>query len=735
MFKRPTLVILALLFLTIGVPWKAVYAQAATATGAGPVVTEEFMLHDERNRRFLVHDYSGDQPAPVVLILHGGGGHAENAVNMTQFGSIGEREGLILVYPDGSGGSPGGRLLTWNAGDCCAYAMLNNIDDVGFIEGVIDTLVASGRADPARIYVTGMSNGAMMTHRLARELGSKIAAIAPVVGAVFGNEAPATAPVPTFVMVGADDTVVPGAGGAIGSQRDRLIANLPQPPAARAAAPAIAQAQYWAHANDCREPEAVTTRNDGTRIQHWGNCSSGADVMFAIVAANGHAWPGGQAGRDVADQPTREYNASAEMWAFFKRHTKPAEPTLEAAFYYAFPLYEIARTGQNRERTTGLNKLQYVARLLDHTSRQITAPNNDTVYASAQLELSGGPVEVIAPYESERYYSIAFMDAFTDNFAYIGSRATGGNGGRFWVVGPQWEGSAPEGVQVIRSSTNDVWMLGRTVVYGPEDLRAANAFQQQITVRPVSSATPAKPLAITASDVLDPANFLAVVNDMLARSPGGEGHTARAEAFAAFGIGAGITPTAEQLEVWRDFIPVGIDKLREKFLIRDHVVNGWGYQEEGIGNFGDNDLLRASVALGGLAALTEEEAMYFQATTTASGELLTGQRAYRWRIPPGGIPADAFWSLTMYQVEEDGRFFLVENPINRYSIGDRTLGLITNADGSVDILIQHERPQDEMAANWLPAPAGKMRLALRAYLPRQELRDRSWQVPPLEFQE
>ena len=127
--------------------------------------------------------------------------------------------------------------------------------------------------------------------------------------------------------------------------------------------------------------------------------------------------------------------------------------------------------------------------------------------------------------------------------------------------------------------------------------------------------------------------------------------------------------------------------------------------------------------------------MYFQATTTATGEPLSGELAYRWRIPAGGIPADAFWSLTMYQVEEDGRFFLTEKPINRYSIGDRTLGLITNADGSVDILIQHERPQGEMAANWLPAPAGKMRLALRAYLPRQALRDRSWQVPPLELQE
>jgi len=414
------------------------------------------------------------------------------------------------------------------------------------------------------------------------------------------------------------------------------------------------------------------------------------------------------------------------------------EAGMDAAFFYGFPLYEMARTGQNRARQPGLNRLGNRATLADHTSREITAPNNDTVYSSAELELSGGPVELVSPTDTERYFSIAFMDAFTDNFAYIGTRATKGQGGKFWVVGPQWSGTAPAGVALIRSSTNDVWMLGRIVVDGPEDLEAAKALQQQIAVGPVAgtrdspaSWSPGKPFRVRCTNVEDPDNFLGVVNDMLQRSPGGKGQTARASRFASLGIGGGVKPSAEQIELWRAYIPKGIQKLKDKFLFRNQVVNGWGYQEKGVGNFGTNDYLRAAVALGGLAALGEEEAMYFQATQDVSGAPLTGAGKYVWRVPPGGVPADAFWSLTMYQAEADGRFFLVDNPIRRYSIGDRTRGLVKNADGSIDILIQRDQPSGDLAANWLPAPAGAMRMSLRAYLPRKELRDRSWKVPPV----
>jgi hypothetical protein len=273
-------------------------------------------------------------------------------------------------------------------------------------------------------------------------------------------------------------------------------------------------------------------------------------------------------------------------------------------------------------------------------------------------------------------------------------------------------------------------MLARIVVDDADDLAAAKALQQQITLKPTTDAPP-RAFAVKATNSDDPENFLAVVNDMLARSPGGLGHMARANRYAAVGVGPGFTPTAEQVAMWRAYLPTGIAKLKEKFLFRDLVVNGWGYQEPGVGEFAATDLLRSAIALGGLAALPEAEAIYFQATTDGAGNDLNGANSYVWRVPPGGVPAHAFWSLTMYQVEPDGRFFLVENPINRFSIGDRTEGLVTNADGSIDLYLQREKPPGNKAANWLPTPRGPFRLSLRAYLPKQELRDRKWRVPPI----
>jgi len=404
------------------------------------------------------------------------------------------------------------------------------------------------------------------------------------------------------------------------------------------------------------------------------------------------------------------------------------EAGVEAAFLYAFPLYEIARTGQNRAAQTGLNKLGHRAVLANETMRQITAPNNDTIYSSGQLDVSGSPIEVIAPTNTERYFNITFMDAFTDNFAGIGTRLTKGRGGKFWVVGPQWRGVAPGDATVLQSSTNDVWMLARIVVDGPEDLAAARALQQKISIRQVVEMPP-KPFAVTATTSDDAENFLAVVNEMLARSPGGKGHMAREWNYTAVGVGSGVTPTAEHIALWKAYLPKGIAKLKEKFLFRDLVYHGWGYQDAGVGEATSTDLLRSAIALGGLAALPEAEAMYFQATQDGNGAMLDGAHKYVWRVPPGGIPAEAFWSLTVYQVEADGRFFLTQNPINRFSVGDRTKGLVKNADGLIDILIQRDRPTGDKAANWLPAPAGAIRLALRAYLPKKELRDRSWRVP------
>ncbi len=414
-----------------------------------------------------------------------------------------------------------------------------------------------------------------------------------------------------------------------------------------------------------------------------------------------------------------------------------AEAHLRAAFQYVYPMFEIARTAQDRTGAINgnpgrLNMIANRAQLLDHTSRQVTGPNNDTIYTSAFLDLAGGPIELHAPTDHERYFSIAFMNVLTDNFAYIGTRATGGDGGTYWIVGPEWTGEVPAGTNLIQSDSNDVWMLARILVDGPEDLADAQALQNQISLVIPEGRPAARPFVNDASGEPDAAKLLAVVNEMLARSPGRKGQLARAAQFADVGVGPNQQPSAELLARWDAFMPTGFEELREAFVYRDLIIDGWAYQEPGVGDFGENDALRAGVALGGLAALGEEEAMYFHANFDPEGERLSGLDNYRWRVPAGGVPADAFWSLTMYETYPDGRFFLVENPINRYSIGDRTPGLVVEPDGSFEILIQRERPEGAMAANWLPSPAGGMRLALRAYLPKQQLIDRNWKVPPLE---
>jgi polyhydroxybutyrate depolymerase len=280
--------------------------------GVAAAIAERTLTHGGRARTYLVHDFGRGGPAPVMVVLHGGGGHAANAARMTGFDRVAAREGVIAVYPNGTAARDRDRLLTWNAGHCCAAAMRGDVDDVGFIGAIIDALVASKRADPSRIFVTGMSNGGMMAHRLGRELSGKLAGIAPVVGAIFGDEPPPRAPVPAFVVVGADDRVVPPAGGPLTA---RLLLGR-RPAADRDVAPALAQATYWARHNGCGEPAHTAT--PAYRRAEWAGCRSGAPVVFVSVAGNGHAWPGGEPGRAGAAPPSRAFDASEAMWAFFR---------------------------------------------------------------------------------------------------------------------------------------------------------------------------------------------------------------------------------------------------------------------------------------------------------------------------------------------------------------------------------------------------------------------------------
>lgn len=414
------------------------------------------------------------------------------------------------------------------------------------------------------------------------------------------------------------------------------------------------------------------------------------------------------------------------------------EDLVDRAFLYGYGVYEFARFASSGSTSAGrkLNTLGHRRVLSDYTHRNVTAPNMDTLYSSAILDLSGGPMEVITPEAPDRYHSIAFMDMFTDNFAILGTRTNGGHRGRYWIVGPSWSGAAPDGVKIIRSDTNDVWMLGRTLVRGSHDLEAARAVQSQIELNRVEGRGPDRPYDFTAPPVPDAETMVKVVDAMLARSPSASGQMARAAQFSAVGIEADDPDAWDSLPepvqaLWEARMDANLQDLKANAESLMVTVDGWRGAPAGVGDFGDNDKLRASVALWGLAALSSDEATYFRSTQDSAGAPLDGNKAYRFTVPAEGVPVDAFWSLTMYSEEPDGRFFLVKNPIDRYSVSDRVPGVRPNEDGSYTFYLQPEAPSGDAAANWLPTPKGPFMVSFRAYLPKPELKERHWSPPPL----
>ena len=189
-------------------------------------------------------------------------------------------------------------------------------------------------------------------------------------------------------------------------------------------------------------------------------------------------------------------------------------------------------------------------------------------------------------------------------------------------------------------------------------------------------------------------------------------------------------PSAWRRLEWRYALPP-MEKLFAWIVQLPHnSLAGWNYIPPEIGVFGTKYDLRAAIALTGLLALPPEEATYFTAVKDGDGHALNGAHRYHWRVPPSGIPVNAFWSLSMYKLHDDGRMFFSANPIARYAIGDRTPDLQRNADGSIDILIQRDRPAD--TRNWLPAPEGDFRMVLRAYQPAGAILNRSFRCPPVE---
>jgi polyhydroxybutyrate depolymerase len=286
------------------------------ASAAADLISgRQTLVHDGLARSYVVHVPQRVEqrgvPVPLVLVLHGGGGNADNAEMMTGFTEEAEKEGFIVAYPDGTGRF--GKLLTWNAGHCCGYAMKNRVDDVGFINEMIDKLIKNYPIDPKRIYATGMSNGGMMTHRLGIELSNRIAAIAPVVATLFGDEARPHYPVSALMINGMLDQHVPYQGGPPGGRFSDAWDGTPTKPT-------LEQAAFWAHADGCMDPPEQ--KDDSAFVLTRYRCPAGQDVELYLIKDNGHAWPGGKQGSRMGDKPSTALNGTGVIWEFFKAHTK-----------------------------------------------------------------------------------------------------------------------------------------------------------------------------------------------------------------------------------------------------------------------------------------------------------------------------------------------------------------------------------------------------------------------------
>ncbi len=291
----------------------------AAFAAAGDTGHRQTLTHDGLVRSYLVRvppsAKNRPEKLPLVLVLHGGGGHAANGEAMSGFTALAAKEKFIVVYPEGSGRMQD-RLLTWNAGHCCGYAMQNRVDDVGFINALLDRLIRAYPVDPQRIYVIGISNGGMMAHRLGSELSQRIAAIAPVVAALFGDEKQPALPVSALMINGMLDRSVPYQGGPPGGRFPDAWDGTP-------VKPAIAQAEFWGRINRCSQP----VREERGAVLHWRySCPAGQAVELYLLQDTGHTWPGGRGGRRGADDPGSTLDATAVIWEFFRKRRRAAIP-------------------------------------------------------------------------------------------------------------------------------------------------------------------------------------------------------------------------------------------------------------------------------------------------------------------------------------------------------------------------------------------------------------------------
>ena len=496
-----------------------------------------------------------------------------------------------------------------------------------------------------------------------------------------------------------------------------------------------------------------------------------AFIVFAGYSAFALAQPQTKSNLEASHRNTSNQTLSIQTQSTQMQSTQhpvvdPLSNThlIDQAIEYYFPVYEMARTrylmshyALNPAKREP-NMLFHQRALADHRARTVTTPNTDTLYSSSWLDLKASPVSLWIPPIADRYWSIAFMDVFTNNFLMLGSRLGDSSDGRateVLLVGPdedhkqlaslyekRFAKPMPASLRVLRSPSNDVWMLGRWLVDSTEEARAAHHIQDATRLETLR-ADPSYVQNHTPQNEPSAELFVKVVSEMMARNPAPSDEQAEVKTWEAVGlrtelkawdrIAAMSSAEHDLAKLWQSRWLEKRQEFKQGLMSSNRSIQGWSLPDAQIGNYGKNYALRARIALGGLGALEPAEAVYLTAAKDAEGKPFSGANRYRLVIPPGGIPAKAFWSITMYEVMPDGRLFFIANELRRFALGDRSPGISKRSDGSFDLWLSTDAPSSpEAKAAWLPSPKGEFRLTLRAYVPSEAMITGEVTMPVIE---
>ena len=425
------------------------------------------------------------------------------------------------------------------------------------------------------------------------------------------------------------------------------------------------------------------------------------------------------------------------------------------AYIFGFPVVEnyrvmysffVARDG--KEFKAPWNEIHNESRVFTPDDRTIQTPNSDTPYSQLGTDLRTEPLVITVPgVAKDRYYSLQFIDLYTHNYAYVGSRTTGNEAGSFLLVGPNWKGETPDGVKaVIRSETEFGWVQFRTQLFSPADIDGVKKVQAGYKVQPLSAfldrPTPSAPPKI---DFVQPLprdaqrtspEYFEVLNFLLQFCPTHPSEKELMARFARLGIGsngsfdaAKLTPEIKKAveegiaDAWREFAEF---KKTQLDTGKRTAADGFGTRE-----FLKNDYLgRMASAVLGIYGNTAAEAMYPAYFVDTDGQPMSGANRYEMRFPPGGLPpVNSFWSVTIYKLPES---LLVANQLDRYLINSTMLpNLKRDSDGGLTLYLQHDSPGKNKESNWLPVPPGPFQVIMRMYWPKEEALNGTWKQPPL----